>query len=264
MPQTNEGILLIIGALFLLLGLLGGGFEISAIKFPPVGKYTRAFAFVIGAVVFGLGLFRLLIAAPVPTPIALAPTAPPPTATPLPPTDTPTALPPTHTPTAIPPTDTPAPSPTFTLAPPTPTTTASPPIVTSVPAAAIIQDIHVDYDQTRFEKKGMVIHVKFSISGMKNVECRATAYFSQRTGEPLQDKNGAYTTTDGQVSVGESFTPGYDVTQYDDLQLFMPYDELELGPGSYQLKFHVELWVRAHPENPALAISPDVDFDFSK
>lgn len=253
MPQSNEGILLLIGALFLLLGLLGGGFEISAIKIPPVGKYTRLFAFIIGAIVFGLGMLRLVFPLPQANPIALVPTAPPAT-----------APPPTLAPSPIPPTVAIAPSPTHTLNTPTRPAPTQIPEATSLPRSAIIQDVTVDYDVTRFEKKGMLIHVKFSISGMQNQEGRASAYFAQRDDTPLKDQNGEYTTTEGQVAVGESFTPGFPVTIYDNLELFMPYDELELGPGSYELKFHVQLWERAHPENPALAISPDITFDFSK
>lgn len=250
LPQSNEGILLVIGALFLLLGLLGGGFEISAIKVPPVGKYTRGFAFVIGALVFGLGMLRLIMP-PQAAPAVSVPTAPPPTATTV-------AL----LPSPVPPTATLAPTQTREIPTPPPATTVS--ATTTLPQAATIQDIWVTYDQTRFQKVGMVIHVKFSVSGMKDRESRATAYFRQRTGEPLLDQNGAFNTTDGKVSAGESFTPGYEVTQYDNLEIFMPYDELELGPGKYDLQFHVELWEKAHPEKPALAVSPVVDFDFSK
>lgn len=262
MPQSNEGILLLVGALFLLLGLLGGGFEVSAIKIPPVGKYTRAFAFVIGASVFGLGLLRLALPVTQPTVVTVIPTALQATAVP---TTAPTAIPPSPLPPSpLPPTISIAPSATPTVSLPTLPPPTEGPEGTVLPQSASIQDVHVDYDVTRFEKKGMVIHVKFSITGMKNQEGRATAYFARQDGEALKDKNGQYNTTDGQVSTGESFTPGYEVTQYDNLELFIPYDELELGPGAYKLKFHVEVWERAHPEKSALAISPDIDFDFSK
>ena len=54
MPNTTEGLLLAIGGLFLLIGLIGGGFEISAAKIPPVGKKAR-----IAAAVFGLAFLGL-------------------------------------------------------------------------------------------------------------------------------------------------------------------------------------------------------------
>lgn len=49
MPNTTEGLLLVIGGLFLMIALIGGGFEISAAKIPPVGSKGR-----IGSAVAGL------------------------------------------------------------------------------------------------------------------------------------------------------------------------------------------------------------------
>jgi hypothetical protein len=50
LPSTPEGLLLVIGAIFLSIGILGGGFELSAIKIPAVGKYPRIFAFITGII----------------------------------------------------------------------------------------------------------------------------------------------------------------------------------------------------------------------
>lgn len=133
MPQTNEGVLLFVGAIFFLIGLLGGGFEVSGIKIPSVGKYPRILSLGIGAIFMGIAVTQLIFppssVTPTITPIAAI------TPTPLPPIST---IAPTETP--IPPTNTPAPStstptplqaqtPTFTLAPsatPTLTETSTP------------------------------------------------------------------------------------------------------------------------------------------
>ncbi len=242
MPQSNEGILLIVGALFLLLGLLGGGFEISAIKIPPVGKFTQTFALVIGALVFGLGLMRLFLPTPPPGIVVL----------------------PTATAVALIPSAVPSPAPTATPNIPTPLPPTESVSTTALPVAAKIQDIWVDHNVTRFQRVGMLIHIKFNVSGMKDQEGRATAYFYQRDGGALQSADNTFNTSDGKVAAGESFTPGYDPAQYDDLQIFMPYDELELGAGKHELKFYIALWEKAHPENPSLAESPWIDFDFTK
>ena len=60
MPQTNEGILLMIGAVFLILGSIGGGVEISAIKIPPISKWARILFGGLGAILILVGLFRLV------------------------------------------------------------------------------------------------------------------------------------------------------------------------------------------------------------
>lgn len=264
MPQTNEGILLVIGALFLLLGLLGGGFEVSAIKVPPIGNYTRAVTLLLGILLLGAGLYRLLATpAPVspfiPTPTTIAFAA---TNTPIPPLPSPTVPPPTPTPepslTPFVPTPSPSPFLSPTVAIPTPVS-----VETSVPVTGQIQDVRVEYDVTRFERKGMVIHVQLHVTGLKNVASRVVAYFYLRTGAPLKDKNGTFTTTDGNVSASENFTPLDNDARFDDVQIFIPYDELELGAGSYQLKFFVSVFDMRHTEQ-ALTSSLDINFDFNK
>src|SRR5574341_2171306 len=114
MPETNEGILLVVGAIFFLIGLLGGGFEISAIKIPSVGMWARVLLAGIGVIFIGIALSRLVFP---PLPAQLTPTA----------LDTPTPLPalialaPTQT--SVLPTNTPVP----------PTETSMLPTNTSVP-----------------------------------------------------------------------------------------------------------------------------------
>jgi hypothetical protein len=90
--------------------------------------------------------------------------------------------------------------------------------------------------------KGMIIHVKFATQNTKGVQSRAIAYFFFGDGRELEDFDGEYRTTDGQVSVGRDYTPAYDSTRYDDYQLFMPYEQLEMEPGSYTLKLYVALY----------------------
>jgi hypothetical protein len=57
MPQNNEGILLFIGAIFFLIGILGGGFEISAIKIPSVGKIIRIISGGIGVIFMSIAIY---------------------------------------------------------------------------------------------------------------------------------------------------------------------------------------------------------------
>jgi len=56
MPQSSEGVLLFVGAIFLLIGILGGGFEVSAIKIPSVGRYVRMISAGIGIILMGISL----------------------------------------------------------------------------------------------------------------------------------------------------------------------------------------------------------------
>lgn len=111
---------------------------------------------------------------------------------------------------------------------------------------ATIQSVWVDHNVFENDVKGMRIHVKFSINNLQQVPCTATAYFYLDSGEALRDFNHKYNTTDGHVSVSTSFTPGYVNTSYNDLQLFMPYSELHMNKGTYQLKFFIQLFRRGN------------------
>jgi hypothetical protein len=56
MSLTTEGVLIAIGAVFLLIGVLGGGVEISAIKVPAAGKLQRLILFGVGGTLIILGV----------------------------------------------------------------------------------------------------------------------------------------------------------------------------------------------------------------
>lgn len=108
-----------------------------------------------------------------------------------------------------------------------------------------IENVYVEHNVYENSQKGMRIYIDFDVDNRKNVTCMAVAYFYFDSGEILKDFNGYYTTENsGQVAVGESFTPPYDSTQYTDLTLFMPYDELHMGTGDFDLKFQIELYER--------------------
>ena len=109
---------------------------------------------------------------------------------------------------------------------------------------AQIEKIWVDHNQFKDGKKGMKIHVKFSVQNMLSLTGRVVAYFYYDDGSstPLKDYNNLYKTTDGNVSVGCDFTPGYQNSSYNDFTLFMPYSELHCtGKRTYKLKFIVSI-----------------------
>jgi len=91
---------------------------------------------------------------------------------------------------------------------------------------------------------GMDIYVSFDIANYRDREGMAAAYFyfGDESNRPLRDFNGQYRDAAGNVSVGRYFSPVYDNTTFTDLLLFMPYSELHMAPGSYDLKFYVAIW----------------------
>ncbi len=114
---------------------------------------------------------------------------------------------------------------------------------------AIFDDARIVHNVTVDGEKGMRVHAKFHVKYGKGVPCMMIAYFyyDDRNNTPLKASSDpdyrAYRTTTGQVSSKANFTPAYDPAVYNDLQLFIPYDALNMASGDvYDLKFYLSLY----------------------
>jgi len=109
--------------------------------------------------------------------------------------------------------------------------------------SASFKDIWVDYDVTEGGKKGMRIHVKFTAYGMKGLDSYLAVYFLDENGNSLKDKGGdsQYASSIDTVAVYRSLKPGYDPAEYADYDVFMPYTELDLPDGNWDLTMDVKL-----------------------
>ena len=66
-------------------------------------------------------------------------------------------------------------------------------------------------------------------------------YFQYRNGTSLKDKNGAFNSSDDTVAAYREVTPGFNPAVYEDYDIFMPYDELDLPAGSYELQIDAKV-----------------------
>jgi hypothetical protein len=107
--------------------------------------------------------------------------------------------------------------------------------------SAKFEKIWVDYNVRENGRLGMRIHVKFSVYNMKDVDSYMAVYFEKSDGTKLKSTAKKFSSKDGQVAVYRSIKPGYDDTIYKDLEVFMPYDELKLGRGKYDLKMDADV-----------------------
>jgi len=114
---------------------------------------------------------------------------------------------------------------------------------------AIFDDARVVYNVTVDGEKGLRVHAKFHVRYGKGVPCLMIAYFyyDDQRNTPLKASSDpdyrAYRTVNGQVSAKTNFTPAYDPAVYNDLQLFVPYDALNMASGdTYELKFYLALY----------------------
>jgi hypothetical protein len=127
--------------------------------------------------------------------------------------------------------------------------------------SATFQKVWVDYNVTEEGRSGMRIHTAFKALGMKGVSAYLQIRFQSSDGVWLKDKNGAFNHQDGSVAVFRSMKPGFDPAVYEDLDAFMPYDELDLPAGKYALKMDVDVIHEAGELIQHLTLYP---FDFTQ
>src|SRR6267142_480470 len=110
---------------------------------------------------------------------------------------------------------------------------------------AIYEGARIVHNVTVDGEKGMRVHAKFHVRYGKGVPCMLIAYFyyDDADNTPLKAGDENYQDKKGNVSAHTNFTPGYDPAVYNDLQIFVPYDALNMQSGDqYELKFYLALY----------------------
>jgi hypothetical protein len=88
----------------------------------------------------------------------------------------------------------------------------------------------------------MVFTSEFKVRNGLKQEFTMAIYFYEADGTPLEDSNKKFYATNGKVAVFKKFVPAYVDTVYDQFEIFMPYEELEIDCGKHQLKYSIGLW----------------------
>lgn len=123
-----------------------------------------------------------------------------------------------------------------------------------------IKDITVEYDVFKDGVKGMKILVDFSVQNMKGIDGSCAVYFYYKDGRTVKDKNQRYYTAAGDAATHTNIKPGYDSTVYTDWEIFMPYNELEVGTGKHELKFYCQIWENSSTSVKSVAQSQYYSF----
>lgn len=116
------------------------------------------------------------------------------------------------------------------------------PGTTNGAAACRLDNVSIDHNVLYQGKYGMRIKGTFLIERSLNQSCKFVAYFYYANGTPLRDRNGVYNTQDGAVATGKDLVPRYASTQFTGEELFLPYDELHVGNGNFNLKAEVSVF----------------------
>lgn len=111
--------------------------------------------------------------------------------------------------------------------------------VATYEGARIVHNVTVDGEV------GMRVHASFRVRYGQDVPCMMIAYFyyDDEDNTPLKSGNAHYRDKNGNVAATTNFTPAYDPAVYNDLQLFVPYECLNMESGEkYNLKFYLALY----------------------
>lgn len=116
------------------------------------------------------------------------------------------------------------------------------PITVGGAASSKLDNFDIEHNVFENGKIGMRIKASFQISNSLNKSCFLGAYFYMADGRPLKDIDNTYRATNGNVSVGKRITPMYQLTTFTGEQLFLPYDELHMLDGKFNLKVSISIF----------------------
>ena len=101
--------------------------------------------------------------------------------------------------------------------------------------------VDVDYNVTEDGRKGMRMSVNFTVTGMKGKDSYLAIHIQTRDGDPLPANPGDYRDVKGNLAAFQTLKPDYDDTEYTGLELFLPYDEIDLPVGRHELRMDFDL-----------------------
>lgn len=105
---------------------------------------------------------------------------------------------------------------------------------------AELNDIWVEENVMENRRKGMRIHVAFEVTGLKGVASKLTARVKKSNDEFLLSST-SFANDNGELEVSFDLKPGYPTTEYEDATMFLPYDEMVLRKGLWDLQLDIDL-----------------------
>lgn len=123
--------------------------------------------------------------------------------------------------------------------------------------AAQFTAMRTAHNVTKDGQAGMTIYASFDINNMQGQGTTAIVYFADadKPGDTyLRDNDGKNRSNSGRVIALRWFIPSGKANSITDMDIFMPYAQLDLPPDSYHLKYQAVLWNDADTSNP-LAVS---------
>lgn len=104
-----------------------------------------------------------------------------------------------------------------------------------------VNSVTIDYNVTRNNKRGMLVHVNFEVAGMKGVDALLAIRIRKSDESYLESANAGFSNSEGEFEVTYAIKPGYDEAVYEDATLFIPYNEMIISRGTWDLDLDIDL-----------------------
>jgi hypothetical protein len=106
--------------------------------------------------------------------------------------------------------------------------------------SATVNKVWIDYNVTQNKRRGMLIHISFEVTGLKNVDSKLTVRV-RRDDNSFLSSTSSFSNENGELELPFSMKPGYATTVYEDADIFLPYSEMVLRKGAWDLKLDIDL-----------------------
>jgi hypothetical protein len=110
--------------------------------------------------------------------------------------------------------------------------------------SARVERMVEDFFYRKDDQPGLLIKVGFTAEGVRGDNLAPIAYFYMNGEKLIDKKDGDFRTEEGQISSkGEKCNAIYDITQFRDAEIFIPYGEFDLtGFGRLNLKYRINIF----------------------
>ncbi len=105
---------------------------------------------------------------------------------------------------------------------------------------ATVNRVWIDYNTTQGGKRGMLVHVNFEVTGLKDIDSKLAVRIA-KSDDSFLPKSGANSNDDGQLEISFDMKPGYETTVYKDATVFIPYADMIIGKGQWDLRLDIDL-----------------------
>ncbi|MBK7708385.1 MAG: hypothetical protein IPJ30_22165 [Acidobacteria bacterium] len=86
----------------------------------------------------------------------------------------------------------------------------------------------------------MLVHVNFEVAGMKGVDALLAIRIRKGGDTYLESASASFSNADGEFEVTYAIKPGYDTAVYEDATVFIPYNEIVITRGTWDLELDAD------------------------